>query len=320
MDIKVSLAPMVDRTDNNFRHFVRILSKNIMLYTEMITDKAIIHSSERVLEIKTKQNPIALQIATNSVEDAVKAVILSEKYDYDEINLNLGCPSDRISDNRMGAFLMSELELVKDIVINIRKVTNKPITIKQRIGIDGKGVLENDLRLHGLDYLKNFVYTLYKAGVNKFIIHAREAILKGLSPKENRVIPPIDYDIVYKIKEIFPNLFIEINGQIKTIEHIKKHLTKVDSVMIGRKIYDDPMFLLEIEEHIFNNKVNLTRKDILKKVICYIENFDNKSIHHYLMHTINLFKGTKYSKKYKKLCSKSNITIDEIRTFVEGLE
>lgn len=320
MKYLVSLAPMVDRTDNNFRHFVRLLSPNIVLYTEMVTDKAIINNSEKVLEISSKQNPIVLQIATNSIEDAVKAVQISNLYEYDEINLNLGCPSDRISDNRMGAYLMSELSLVTEIVKAISKVTNKPITVKHRIGIDGKGILPNDTRYFGYDFLVNFISTLSNVGVKKYIIHAREAILKGLNPKENRTIPPLDYDLVYRIKERFPELCIEINGGIKTIEDIQKHLNKVDAVMIGREIYDNPMILLEIEKNIFNNNITLTRKEIVNKIISHIKNWDSKNMHRYLMHTMGLFKGTNNSKKWKQLCSNTKVTLNDLKTFLEELE
>lgn len=320
MEKTISLAPMVDRTDNNYRNFVRILSENTTLYTEMITDKAIINAKDRVLSFSKGQNKIVLQIATNNVLEAIEAVKIADLYNYDEINLNLGCPSDRISDNKMGAYLMSELDLVKEIVKNIKKVTDKPITVKQRIGIDGSGILENDAKYEGIDYLSKFIQTLNEAGVNKFIIHARIAILKGLNPKENRSIPPLDYDMVYKIKKMFPHFNIEINGGIKTIEEIKNHLKNVDDVMIGRKIYDDPMFLLDIEEHIFNNKKNMTRKDILLKVIEQIKDFNEKEIHMYIMHTMGLFKGTKYSKKWKQICSNTKTNIIDIQDFIKELE
>lgn len=315
---KVSLAPMVDRTDNNFRHFVRLISKNILLYTEMITDKAIINSTDKVLSFFENQNPIVLQLATNNKEEARKAIELSNKFNYDEININVGCPSDRISDNNMGAYLMSDVNLVKSIVTEIKKVTDKPITIKHRIGIDGTGILKNDKKFIGYDNLKSFVENLNSVGIEKFIVHARIAILKGLNPKQNRTIPPLDYNMVYNLKKDFPNLFIEINGGIKTINDIKKHLNFVDSVMIGRALYDNPLLLLDIEKEIYKAEINIDRRNILENMINFFieKNFDEKNIHRYIMHTHGLFLGIKGSNKWKRLCSNSKSTIDDIKLFL----
>lgn len=315
---KISLAPMVDRTDNNFRHFVRLISKNILLYTEMITDKAIINSTDKVLSFFENQNPIVLQLATNNKDEARRAIELSNKFNYDEININIGCPSDRISDNNMGAYLMSDVKLVKSIITEIKKVTDKPITVKHRIGIDGTGILENDAKYIGYDNLKNFIENLNEVGIEKFIVHARIAILKGLNPKQNRTIPPLDYDMVYNLKRDFPNLFIEINGGIKTIDDIKKHLNYVDSVMIGRALYDNPLLLLDIEKEIYNNNINISRKDILEKMINFFEykKFDEKNIHRYIMHTHGLFLGIRGSNSWKRLCSNSKTNIQDIKNFI----
>lgn len=315
---KVSLAPMVDRTDNNFREFIRFLSKNILLYTEMITDKAIINNADKVLKINGNQNPLVLQIATNNKFEAREAVKISNKYNYDEININLGCPSDRISHHNMGAFLMSEVDLVVDIINEMKKETDKPITVKHRIGIDGKGVLKDDKRYFGYDFLSEFVYKINKTGVNKYIIHAREAILKGLSPKENRTIPELDYNMVYKLKKEFNNLFIEINGGIKTVNDIKEHLKYVDAVMIGRALYDNPLLALEIEKEIFN-EIPKTKKEIFDEILFKIENKNEKEIHRYLMHLHGLFLGKDGSKLWKNICSNTKTNYNDVKIFLDRI-
>lgn len=306
---KISVAPMVDRTTKEFRNFFRIFNKSSELYTEMITAQAILNGDlDKLLSFNEAEHKIALQIATHDKDLAKEAIKKAEKYNYDSININAGCPSDRVSNNKMGAYLMSEPKLVKEIVKSIKEITNKPITIKHRIGIDGTGILDNNKIIDTYEELLNFVDEINSVGVNKFIIHSRIAILKGLSPSENRTIPPLNYERVYKLKKDRPNLIVEINGGIKTLEEVEKHLKYVDSVMIGRASYDNPMLL---------NEFNIKREEIIEKLIIYIENNKNIKPYHITMHTLGLFYATKYSKIWKQVASNSNINSTNLKDFLK---
>lgn len=302
---KISLAPMVDRTDRHFRNFVRMINKDILLYTEMITAQAIINGDlDYILGFDEIEHPIVLQLATTNEEEAKKAIEIAEKYNYDEINLNIGCPSDRVSGNMMGAYLMAYPDLVAKIVEAIKKVTKKPITIKHRIGIDGTGILpENygNVVLDRYEDMYNFVKRLSDVEIKKFIVHARIAILAGLDPKQNREIPPLRYDEVYKLKKEMSNLFIEINGGIKTVDQIDEHLKYVDAVMIGREIYDNPMILSKFGKY-YENEILITREEIIEKMIKYVEKMEKEGNrpHSFLMHTHGLFHGVRGSKYWKR--------------------
>lgn len=310
---KVSLAPMVDRTDRNFRNFIRMINDEIVLYTEMKTAQSIKYGKiETVLGFDDIQHPLVLQIAATSKEDARDAVKLAEKYDYDEINLNVGCPSDRVSGNMMGAYLMAYPEIVAEMVIEMKKVTDKPISVKNRIGIDGNGVLPDNYYPKLLDKYEDmlrFVDTVEESGVNKFIIHARIAVLMGLDPKQNRSIPPLRYDEVYRLKKDKPHLHIEINGGIKTRKDVFEHLKYVDSVMIGRELYDNPLLIY----HLLNDtdkmsietieyEKSILRLNIIEKMIEYVEKMEKngEKPHLFLMHTHGLFHGSKGSKEWKR--------------------
>ena len=224
----ISVAPMVDKTDRYFRNFVRMINKDVLLYTEMVTAQAIIHGDlERILGFDEAEHPIALQIAATTPEDAYKAVKTAENYAYDEINLNVGCPSDRVSGNMMGACLMAYPELVLDILKAIKEATGKAVTIKHRIGIDGKGILPDNAEKTLFDKYEdmlNFINIIEKAGADRYTVHARIAILAGLDPKQNREVPPLRYDEVYRLKAEKPYMQIEINGGIKTKDDITEHL------------------------------------------------------------------------------------------------
>lgn len=306
---KISVAPMVDRTTNHFRNFIRFFNTKSTLYTEMITDKAIINGdSKKLLEFDKSQHNIVLQIASSNFSDIKKAAKIFEKYDYDEININAGCPSNRVSDNMMGAYLMSDIKLLKELVLALKEESSKKISIKHRIGIDGRGFLSDNKVMNTYEKLLEFVDELVEIGINKFIIHARIAILKGLNPHENRTIPPLDYEMVYKLKKDRPNLEIEINGGIKTLEEASKCLEKVDRVMMGRAIYDNPMVL---------NSENISRIEILEKLIKYVEKVERP--YHTTMHTLGLFYATKYSKLWKQVASNSNVTADDIKQFMNKI-
>ncbi|MDY4251503.1 MULTISPECIES: tRNA dihydrouridine(20/20a) synthase DusA [unclassified Clostridium] len=316
---KVSIAPMVDKTHRHFRYFSRLLTKEALLYTEMVTAQSIIHGNRDKILYFREEGPVALQIAASNPEDAYKAVKYAEEYNYTEINLNCGCPSDRVSGNLMGAALMSSKDLVYEILCAMKEATNKPITIKHRIGIDGTGVLEdtkNKIIMSGYDDLLEFLNTISKAKPDRYTIHARSAILKGLSPKDNREIPPLDYDMVYKIKKEFNYLNIEINGGFKTIDSIKDALTKVDGVMIGRSAYEDCYLLANFYKLYegFEDKKPISRGEAIKAYIPYIieELEKGNSVHSLVSPLHSLFQGEKGSKRYKQLLSSSNLKKEKI--------
>ena len=321
----ISVAPMVDKTDRNFRNFIRMINKDIMLYTEMITAQAIINGKlDYILGVEDTENPIVLQIAATNKEEARKAVKLAEKYNYDEINLNIGCPSDRISGNMMGAYLMAYPEIVAEIVSEMKKETKKDISIKHRIGIDGSGVLPDDYGRTLIDKYEdmiNFVNITENVGVEKYIVHARIAILAGLDPKQNREIPPLRYDEVYRLKKEKPHLSIEINGGIKTINQIDEHLTYVDSVMLGREIYNNPMIITEFGKY-YNKNIDITRYEIVEKMISYVEKMEknNQRPHLFLMHTHGLFHGIKGNKYWKRSINNSKADSNTLKSLLKEIE
>lgn len=279
-----------------------------MLYTEMITSSAIIHGDrKKLLDFDPIEKPIALQIAGCDKREIAEAVKIAEDWDYDEINLNVGCPSDRVSGNQMGAALMAYPELVAEIIQAMKRETKKPVTVKHRIGIDGTNVLPSSLPRVVLDRyedLEHFVKVLSQAGVKHFIIHARIAILEGLSPKENREIPPLRYEDVYQIKKSFPELFIEINGGIRTIEAIKEHLKYVDGVMLGRVAYENPFILTEVDQFTEEGEINsISRREVIEKLIEYVARFgkDQKKGYNALKNTLGLFHNKRGSKIWRQL-------------------
>lgn len=313
--VKVSLAPMVDRTDIHFRNFIRMINKDILLFTEMITTPALINGdSDRLLRKTEFENPVVLQIASSSLEEVKKVSNILKNTEYDEININVGCPSDRVSNFRMGAYLMSDPELVRDMVKYLREETGKKISIKNRIGIDGRGILEDDRIINSYQELMNFIDI---TNSDKYIIHARCAILKGLSPKENRTIPPLDYETVYRVKKDIPSLFIEINGGIRTIEDILLHKDKVDSIMIGRALYDNPMLANEIG--VLNGFNSITHLEVLEKMYKYLESLED-SPHYFLRHTLGLFYNTPYSKIWKKYISGTNKKKEDLLEYIKEYE
>lgn len=317
---KVSIAPMVDKTHRHFRYFSRLLTKEALLYTEMVTAQSIINGNrDKILYFREEEGPVALQIAASNPEDAYKAVKLAEDYNYTEINLNCGCPSDRVSGNLMGAALMSSKNLVYEILSAMKEATKKPVTIKHRIGIDGTGIIEDKkskVIMEGYDDLLEFLSTISKAKPDRYTIHARSAILKGLSPKDNREIPPLDYDIVYRLKKEFDYLNIEINGGFKTIDSIKDALTKVDGVMIGRSAYEDCYLLANFYNLYdgFEDRNPISRGNVIKAYIPYIieELEKGNSVHALVSPLHSLFQGQKGSKKYKQLLSSSNVKKETI--------
>ena len=293
----ISVAPMMDCTDRHERYFLSLISSNIHLYSEMIVSNAIIRGDrDKILSFKKVKNPTILQLGGSNPSELAEACKISEQYGYDEINLNLGCPSKKVQKNKFGACLMKEPDLVADCVNSMVNATKLPVSIKTRIGY-------NDIE--NFEFLKNFIITLKKAGTKKFIIHARRAILTKLSPKQNLSIPPLKYDFVYKLKEELKEDEVIINGGISEINQIKDHLKKVDGVMIGRAIYHSPYFLADIEKEIFQNENVLNRDEVMEKLIPYIQNETKKGVqlNHIMRHTVGLFHGQSGSKKWKQYLS-----------------
>src|SRR5437762_2090490 len=228
---------MMDWSDRHYRYFMRQISAQARLYTEMITTGALLHGDvERHLAFSTEEHPVGLQLGGSEPTELAQCALLGERYGYDEINLNIGCPSERVQRGAFGACLMAEPSLVADCVRAIRQSVNVPVTVKHRIGID---------RVEDYGFVRDFVGTVSQAGCRTFIVHARNAVLKGLSPKENREVPPLKYDYVYRLKREFPNLEIVINGGITTRAQVESQWTKVDGVMLGRAAYHDPWLLAD---------------------------------------------------------------------------
>ena len=292
---KIYVAPMMQYTDKHDRFFLRLISKNAVLFTEMIPTNAIIYGDQKkLLRYNSREHPIILQVGGSDPKEIAKcAKIAKTLFNYDEININAGCPSKKVENGMFGACLMDKPSLVGKCVKEIKKNSKIPVSIKCRIGLGEK---QNYL------FLKKFISYVSKNGCNKFYIHARNAVLSKLNPKKNRTIPTLNYKFVYKIKKDFPHLEIIINGGIDNIASIQNHLQSVDGVMIGREVYKNPFFLKEIEEKIFNNKNNTTRKEILEKLVPYIQNEikeNQTSILSIARHTFGLYTGMKGSKNWK---------------------
>jgi tRNA-dihydrouridine synthase A len=265
----------------------------------MIVSNAIIRGDrDKILSFKKVKNPTILQLGGSNPFELAEACKISEQYGYDEINLNLGCPSKKVQKNKFGACLMKEPDLVGDCVSAMINATKLPVSIKTRIGY-------NDIEDY--EFLKKFITTLKKAGINKFIIHARRAILTKLSPKQNLSIPPLKYDFVHKLKEDFKEEEVIINGGINEINQIKEHLKKVDGVMIGRAVYHSPYFLADIEREIYKNEDVPSRNEIMEKLIPYIqeETKNGVQLNHIMRHTVGLFHGQSGSKQWKQYLSKN---------------
>ena len=295
----ISVAPMMDCTDRHEIYFLSLISKNVNLFTEMIVANAIIQGNRnKLLSFKKISNPVILQLGGSDPNDLAEACKISTDFGYKEINFNLGCPSKKVQKNKFGACLMQEPSLVAKCIESMSKATKLPITIKTRIGV-------NDV--DNYDFFKSFIQTTKNAGAKKFIIHARKALLKKLSPKENLNIPPLKYDFVYKLKDDFKNDEIIINGGIKSTGEIKTHLKKVDGVMIGRAIYHSPYFLAKIEKEIFGNNDVPTRTEVIENLIPYIEEETSKGtqLNHIMRHTVGLFHGQNGSKTWKQYLSKN---------------
>ena len=299
MDRKVCVAPMMDCTDRHERFFLRLISKNVLLYTEMIVSDAISRGDKKkLLSFNINEKPLALQVGGSSPKLLAESAKIGEDFGYDEINLNLGCPSRKVQKNKFGACLMKEPNLVADCLTEMISSCKIPVTVKTRIGYDN---------VEDYELLQNFIEILKKTGVKTFIVHARKAMLGKFSPKQNLNIPPLKYDVVYKLKKNFPNEEIIINGGISSTAQIKNHLNKVDGVMIGRSVYHSPYFLSDIEKEIFNNDNILSRQEIIENLIPYVKSEIKKGtrLNQIMRHTIGLFHGQTGSNFWKRYLSEN---------------
>ena len=262
---RLSVAPMLDWTDRHCRYFHRLLSKNALLYTEMVTTGALLHGDvPRHLRFNLEEHPLALQLGGSESADLAHCARLGEQWGYDEINLNCGCPSERVQRGSFGACLMAEPQLVADCVKAMVDAVSIPVTVKHRIGID---------RSESYEFVRDFVGSVSQAGCNTFIVHARNAWLKGLSPKENREIPPLRYDLAHRLKQDFPSLVICVNGGIKTSEQVAQQLQSVDGVMVGREAYHNPWWLSQWDAEFFDAApaVQTTREQVEEQMVSYME-------------------------------------------------
>ena len=299
MNRKISVAPMMDCTDRHERYFLRLISKNTLLYTEMIVDEAISRGNKKkLLEFNINEKPVALQIGGSSPRLLAEASKIGEDFGYDEINLNLGCPSKKVEKNKFGACLMKEPNLVAECLSKMQASTNLPVTIKTRIGYDDIEDYEN---------FHNFISILKSTGIKTFIIHARKAMLGKFTPKQNLNIPPLKYDYVYNLKKDFPNEQIIINGGISSVKEINCHLKKTDGVMIGRAAYHTPYLLADIEREIFKNQIIPSRQEVIENLIPYIkeETQNGTRLNQIMRHTLGLFHGQAGSSHWKRYLSEN---------------
>ena len=295
---------MMDCTDRHDRFFLRLMSKNVMLYTEMVATKSAIHGDrKKILSFSPEEKPLALQVGGSNKDELAEVAKIGEDMGYDEININLGCPSKKVQKNKFGACLMKEPELVAECINSMVNACKIPVTAKTRIGFDD---------VEDFDYLNNFIRQMRDAGTQTFILHARKAMLSGLSPKQNLNIPKLNYDMVYKIKKENPNLEIIINGGITKVSEIKDHLNYCDGVMIGRSIYQTPYSLVEIEKEIFNVDNSPTREEVVQKLLEYLDKEvkEGTKVNHIMRHTVGLYHGQVGSKEWKRYLSDNMMARD----------
>ena len=300
MDFKAAhracVAPMMQYTDMHDRYLLRLISKNTYLYTEMITTGALIFGKcLDQLDFNKEEHPVAVQLGGSDLNDLIESSKISEGYGYDEINLNVGCPSDRVQKGRFGACLMLEPEHVANCLSEMQNAVTIPVTIKCRLGID-----DND----SYEFFENFVNVVKNAGIKNFIIHARNGILSGLSPRQNRMIPPLKYDFVYELKKDNPDLNIIINGGIKNLEESLEHLGHVDGVMIGRAAYDNPFMLSEFDEHIYGQETKrISKAEIFDEYVSYMTSKESQGydLSRMVKHLFGLSKGDPHAKAFRKL-------------------
>ena len=295
---RLSIAPMLDFTDRHERFFLRLLSKDVLLYTEMIVANALLHAGPRFLRHDPVENPVALQLGGSDPKMLAECAKIVQDAGFDEVNLNCGCPSERVQSGSFGAVLMKSAGLVAECVDKMKQNVKIPVTVKTRIGVDD---------LTGYEFFRGFIETVAAAGCDAFIVHARTARLRGYSPKENREKPAIHYETVYRLKEEFPNLEISINGDVKTLEQAKEHLRHVDGVMMGRAVYANPWMLSTADREIFGRETSApeSRKELLRRFIPYVEKAiaEGCPLSIISKHLYGLFAGIPGGKKFRQMLS-----------------
>jgi len=297
---RLCIAPMLDWTDRHCRFFLRLISRHTLLYTEMVTTGALLHAEPaRFLKYHPAEHPLALQLGGSEPDELAQCASLGGEWGYDEINLNVGCPSDRVQSGRFGACLMAQPRLVADCVHAMQEAVSIPVTVKHRIGIDNRD---------SYDELCDFLGTVSDSGCNTFIVHARKAWLKGLSPKQNRNVPPLRYDIVHRLKQDFPQLEIVINGGITSLQQAQQQLQFVDGVMIGREAYHNPWILAQADNLIFDDDHRVPgRYQVLQEMMPYIEQAlaNGLSLGNISRHILGLFQGQPGARAWRRYISEN---------------
>ncbi|NNH15873.1 tRNA dihydrouridine(20/20a) synthase DusA [Acinetobacter sp. ANC 4282] len=310
---RISVAPMMDWTTRDYRFFARLFNPNIIMYTEMVTTGAIIHGdAKRHLDFNHEEHPIVLQLGGSNPNDLATCSKMAQDWGYDEVNLNVGCPSDRVQNNKIGACLMAEPDLVAECIAEMRNVVDIPVTVKHRIGIDD---------MQSYEEMLHFVDTVAKTGCDNFIVHARIALLQGLSPKENRDVPPLRYEDVYRLKQERPNLLIEINGGVKTLAETQEHLKHVDGVMIGREAYHNPYLLAELGQ-LWNLEAP-NRFDIMAQMMPYIAKRmeEGAPLSIITRHILGLFQNLPGARKWRQALSGGNAkTLKDVETALINIQ
>ncbi|WP_153075001.1 tRNA dihydrouridine(20/20a) synthase DusA [Paraburkholderia bonniea] len=297
---RISVAPMMDWTDSRCRSFHRMLSRHAWLYTEMVTTGALIYGDvARHLAFTADEAPIALQLGGSEPGDLARSAKLGEQWGYDEINLNCGCPSERVQRGAFGACLMNEPQLVADCVKAMRDAVSIPVTVKHRIGVDA---------VEDYGFVRDFVGTVAEAGCEVFIVHARNAILKGLSPKENREIPPLKYDYAYQLKRDFPALEIILNGGVKTLDEVERHLQHVDGVMLGREAYHNPYVLAGVDARFYGSSTPPPSREAVEIQLieyCATELARGTALGTITRHVLGLYHGVAGARGWRRILSDS---------------
>ena len=297
---KLSVAPMLDWTDRHCRYFLRLMTKHTLLYTEMVTTGAIIYGKGDYLGFNNEEHPVAVQLGGSDPSDMARCAVLSQERGYDEVNINVGCPSDRVKNGSFGACLMAQPDVVADCVSAMQKEVDIPVTVKCRIGIDDMDEDEDFSR---------FINVVADAGCDTFIVHARKAWLQGLSPKENREIPPLNYPRVHRLKAARPELSISINGGVKTLDETKTQLLDVDGVMMGREVYANPYILANVDNVIFGDDHSeiISRRDLVMKMQEYIARQDDPYFKpwHVARHMLGLYQGQAGGRIWRRYLSQN---------------
>ncbi len=310
---RISVAPMMDWTTKDYRFFARLFNPNVILYTEMVTTGAIIHGdAKRHLDFNQEEQPIVLQLGGSNPQDLALCTKMAQDWGYNEVNLNVGCPSDRVQNNKIGACLMAEPDLVAECIAEMRNAVDIPVSVKHRIGIDD---------MHSYEEMLHFVDTVAKTGCNNFIVHARIALLQGLSPKENREVPPLRYEDVYRLKQDRPDLIIEINGGIKTFAETQEHLKHVDGVMIGREAYHNPYLLAELGQ--LWNLDAPDRFEIMSEMMPYIAKrlAEGAPLSIITRHILGLFQNLPGARKWRQALSGGNAkTLKDVETAIINMQ